>query len=81
MDANGHALSFPNVENRIKTIDSASPIIIEDNVWIGANCIILGGTVIGNGTIITAESIVKGELAPMSIYRGNPIKLIKTYTR
>ncbi|WP_313803787.1 acyltransferase [Flavobacterium sp.] len=79
MDGNGHALSFPEVENRIRTTDYGIPIVIEDNVWIGANCIILGGTRIGKGTVISAGSVVKGDIPPMSIYGGNPAKLIKSY--
>lgn len=79
IDGNGHALSFPDVENRINTTDYGTPIVIEDNVWIGANCIILGGTRIGHGTVISAGSVVKGDIPPMSIYGGNPAKLIKSY--
>lgn len=79
IDGNGHALSFPEVQNRINTTDYGTPIVIEDNVWIGANSIILGGTRIGNGTIISAGSVVKGDIPAMSIYGGNPAKLIKSY--
>ncbi|KGO97166.1 hypothetical protein Q767_00750 [Flavobacterium enshiense DK69] len=79
IDGKGHALSFPDVENRINTTDYGNPIVIEDNVWIGANCIILGGTKIGYGTIISAGSVVKGEIPPMSIYGGNPAVLVKSY--
>lgn len=38
-----------------------SPVIIGDNVWIGANCVILRGSIIGNGCVIGAGSVVKGE--------------------
>ncbi len=79
IDGNGHALSFPDVANRINTTDYGNPIVIEDNVWIGANCIILGGTRIGHGTVISAGSVVKGDIAPMSIYGGNPAQLLKSY--
>lgn len=79
IDGNGHQLSFENPKNRINTTDIGKEIIIEDNVWIAANCIILGGTVIGKGSIITANSVVKGNVPPNSIYGGNPAKLIKQY--
>lgn len=78
-DANGHYLSFDNPANRINTKDKGNPIHIEDNVWIGANCIILGGTTIGKGAIITAGSVVKGNIPSKSIYGGNPAQLIKQY--
>lgn len=79
IDGNGHQLSFPDVHNRINTTDYGNPIVIEDNVWIGTNSIILGGTTIGYGTVISAGSVVKGTIPPMSIYGGNPAKLIKSY--
>lgn len=79
IDGNGHELCMENPENRINTKDLGSPIIIADNVWIAANCIILGGTKIGEGAIITAGSIVKGNVPAKSIFGGNPAILIKQY--
>ena len=52
-------------------------IIIEDNVWIGANCVILKGVKIGEGAIIGAGSIVTKDIKPYSINVGNPCKMIK----
>jgi len=79
VDGNGHLLSFNNPENRINTKDDGRPIIIGNNVWISANCIILGGTIIGEGSVIAVGSIVKGEVPVRCIYGGNPAKLIKKY--
>ncbi len=79
IDSNGHKLSFYNVENRTKTKDQGKPIIIEDNVWIGTNCVILGGTTIGKGSVIKAGSVVKGNVPELCIYGGNPAILIKQY--
>jgi len=80
IDGNGHDLSFPNVENRINTHDKGRPIYIENSVWIGANCFILPGVTIGEGSIISANSVVVKDVLPMSIYGGNPAKLIKTFS-
>ena len=44
-----------------------SPIEIGDNVWIGANTVILRGTKIGNNCVIGAGSVIKGELADNSV--------------
>lgn len=52
-------------------------IIIGDNVWIGANCIILKGVKIGEGAIIGAGSVVTKDIKPYSINVGNPCKNIK----
>lgn len=49
---------------------SKGPIFIGDNVWIGEGAIILGGSKIGSGAIIAANSIVKDEIKERSIYFG-----------
>lgn len=46
---------------------NTSPIIIEENCWIGANVTILRGTHIGSCCVIGAGSIVKGEIPPHSL--------------
>jgi acetyltransferase-like isoleucine patch superfamily enzyme len=78
-DSNGHDLSFHDVENRINTKGVNKPIIIEDNVWIGANTIILPGITIGNGSVITANSVVVKDIPPMTIAGGNPAVSLKQY--
>lgn len=55
----------------------SSPIIIEDNVWIGMNCLILKGVHIGKNAIIAAGSVVTKDIAENCVYGGNPAKLIK----
>jgi acetyltransferase-like isoleucine patch superfamily enzyme len=80
IDNNGHALSFENVENRIHTSGSSEPVFIEDNVWICANCIVLPGVRIGNGSIITAGSVVVNDIPPYALAGGNPAKVIKDYS-
>ena len=57
--------------------ESASPIVIEDDVWIGRGCIILGGVTIGRGAIIAANGVVKKNVEPFAIVAGSPAKLIK----
>lgn len=51
---------------------SMKGIVIEDDVWIGANVVVLDGTHIGHGCVIGAGSVVRGKLEPMGIYVGNP---------
>ena len=50
-------------------------IIIEDDVWIGANSVILDGTVIEKGAVVGAGSVVQGKLEQYGIYTGSPLKL------
>ena len=47
-------------------------ILIEDDVWIGANCVLLDGTVIRRGCVVGAGSLVRGELPEYSICVGVP---------
>jgi len=56
---------------------TAKWIIIEDDVWIGANCVILDGVKIGKGAIIGANSLVNKDVEPYSIVAGSPAKIIK----
>ena len=58
----------------------AQPIIIGDDVWIGARAIILPGVQIGRGSIVAAGSIVTSDIESYSIVGGNPAKLIKRRT-
>ena len=60
-----------------KEKNSDPTIVIEDDVWIGANVIILGGVHIGFGSIIGAGSVVTHDVVEGGIYAGNPAKLIK----
>jgi acetyltransferase-like isoleucine patch superfamily enzyme len=76
MDNSGHDLSFDNVENRINTGGSTKPVAIEDNVWIGANSIILPGVKIGAGSVISAGSVVSRNIPPMVIAMGNPAVVV-----
>jgi len=79
IDSNGHELSMDKPYNRINTYDKGETIIIEDNVWIGANCVILKGVKIGQGSVITANSVVIKNIPANSLAGGNPAKVIKNY--
>ncbi len=52
-------------------------IHINDDVWIGANSVILPGITIGRGAVIAAGSIVTKDVLDYSIVAGNPAKIIK----
>jgi virginiamycin A acetyltransferase len=52
---------------------SKGGIIIEDDVWIGANSVILDGARVGRGAVIAAGSCVRGVVEPMTIVGGNPL--------
>jgi len=53
------------------------PPIIEDEVWIGANVIVLKGVIIGTGAVIAAGAVVTKNIPPMEIWGGVPARFIK----
>lgn len=53
--------------------------IIEDNVWIGANSVIVAGVTVGKHSIIAAGSIVTKNVEPYSVVAGNPAHPLKKY--
>ncbi len=55
---------------------SKGGIKIEDDVWIGANSVILDGALIRRGAVVGASSLVMAELEPYSINAGVPAKII-----
>jgi acetyltransferase-like isoleucine patch superfamily enzyme len=56
---------------------SRGGILVEDDVWIGANCVILDGAILRRGCIVGANSVVGGELQPFSINFGSPARFVK----
>jgi acetyltransferase-like isoleucine patch superfamily enzyme len=52
-------------------------VIIGNDVWIGANCVILPGVEIGNGCVVAAGSIITKSIPENSIVMGIPGKIVK----
>lgn len=57
--------------------DSAEPICIEDDAWIGASAIVLPGVIIGRGAIVAAGSVVTRNVDPWTIVAGAPARTIR----
>lgn len=55
----------------------AAPVTIEKNVWIGIGAIILPGVTVGEGSIVSAGSVVTREVPPHYLVAGNPARHIK----
>lgn len=72
-----------NFEEVDKTIAeqgvSTKHVIVENDIWIGANSVILPGTRIGEHVIIGAGSVVTKDVPPYSVAAGNPARVVKQY--
>ena len=77
-DSSAHDLILADPLDRISTDGSVSPIVIEDAVWIGANCIILPGSSIGFGSVVAAGSVVRGSYSSNSLIAGNPARFVRS---
>ena len=60
-----------------KDIESRGPIVIGNDVWIGAQCVILSGVAIGDGAVIAANSTVTKDIPAYAIAGGTPAKVIR----
>lgn len=72
MTDNSHAITIDGVER-----PTGSSIEIGNNVWIGSRVTVLPGTIIEDGVIIAAGSVVRGHCKSNCLYSGVPAKLVK----
>lgn len=84
IDTDCHEIDFrvrrgevPQGSTPDQSVQSA-PIVIEDDVWIGAHSIVLKGVTIGARSIIGAGSVVTKSIPADCIAAGNPCKVIRT---
>jgi 2,3,4,5-tetrahydropyridine-2,6-dicarboxylate N-acetyltransferase len=56
---------------------SAKPVIIEDDVVIGANAVVLEGVTVGKGAVVAAGAVVVDDVAPYTVVAGTPAKKLK----
>lgn len=70
-----------NFEDSDRRIDeqgvSTNPVTIEDDIWIGANAVILPGITIGQHSVVAAGAVVTKDVPPHSLVAGVPAKIIK----
>lgn len=68
----GHPLQPPRWNRNI-----SAPISIGDDVWIGANAVILPGVTIGAGSVIAAGAVVTADVPPLCVAAGVPARVIR----
>jgi len=57
---------------------SKSRVAIGPDCWIGAGAAILRGSTVGEGSVIGAQAVVKGDIPPYSVAVGSPARVIRT---
>ena len=55
------------------------PVIIEDDVWVGANAVILPGVTLGKHCVVAAGSVVSRPIPAYTVCAGSPARVIKRY--
>ena len=73
-----HKFDRIDVPMREQGMGEYRPIVIGDDVWIGAGSIILQGVRIGMGAIVGAGSVVTKDVPPYAIVAGNPARVIRS---
>ena len=73
-DSDAHALN--PVERLAGKPGASLPIIIEDDVFIGARAIVLKGITIGKGSVVGAGAVVTKDVPDFSVVAGNPAKVV-----
>jgi len=76
-DTDFHPIDFEERRNG-KEGTISKPVIIEDDVFVGANSTILKGSKIGSRSVIGACSVVSKKIGNDEIWAGNPIAFIRT---
>ena len=71
-----------NFEDTGKRIDqqgvSTNPVVIGDDVWIGANAVVLPGVTIGKHCVVAAGAVVTKDVPDFTVVGGVPAKILKT---
>jgi len=79
IDSSGHDTLLETPELRISSRGSSAPVVIEDDVWIGAGCTVLPGVRIGRGSVVAAASVVTRDVPPQVVVAGSPAVIIREW--
>ncbi len=65
------------VERRATGLESAAPVTVEDDAWVGAGAIVLPGVTVGRGSIVGAGSVVTRDVPAGVVAAGNPCRVLR----
>jgi acetyltransferase-like isoleucine patch superfamily enzyme len=75
VDTDFHPIN-PEDRRLIQAEGKTAEVRIEDDVFVGMNCLILKGVTIGRGSLVGAGSVVASDIPPGAIVAGNPARVI-----
>lgn len=75
---NDHVFDRPGIPIIFSGRPKFMPTKIGADVWIGANCVVMCGVTIGEGSIVGSGSVVTKDVAPFTVVGGVPARVIKT---
>ena len=75
--ASNHKISRDHMHLYTDWDEERTGVKLGKNVWVGANCVLLPGTEIGENTVIGAGSVVRGTVPANEIWAGTPAKKIR----
>ncbi len=70
-------ISLPISQQGVTTTN----IVVEDEVWVGANCVVLPGVTIKKHAVVAAGSVVRRNVPAYSVVAGNPAVVKKMYNK
>ncbi len=79
-DTDAHPISWKLRRERRSDLKAVSPVVIQDDVFIGARSIILKGVTIGERSVVGAGSVVIKDVPPDCIVAGNPARVVRKLT-
>jgi maltose O-acetyltransferase len=75
--SSNHRVSSIDIPMNQQGFVADRPIVIEDDVWIGAGSTVLPGVTIGQGSIVGAGSVVVKDVPAHSVVAGNPARVVR----
>jgi acetyltransferase-like isoleucine patch superfamily enzyme len=72
-----HDYKKTGLERQATVPESGKDIVVGDGVWLASNTTVIGPCNIGENAVVTAGSVITGEVLPNSIYAGVPAKYIR----